>query len=112
MPAGMGLSPDGEGAPAGVGLPASLQTLSAVVEPALLSTSLLVLLLVTGLICIENHVMNNLEGQSFCKSCEEGKFNNVGQNKNMYQVPNHYIYTHTMYNNSRYLDISINFKDS
>lgn len=43
MPAGVGLSPDGEGAPAGVGLPASTQTLSAAVEPALLSTLLLAL---------------------------------------------------------------------
>ena len=43
MPAGVGLSPDGEGAPAGVGLPAAAQTLSAVVEPALLSTLLLAL---------------------------------------------------------------------
>ena len=39
LSAGDGLLPDGEGAPAGVGLPAAAQTLSAVVEPAPLSTS-------------------------------------------------------------------------
>ena len=43
LPAGDGLSPDGEGAPAGVGLPAAAQTLSAVVEPAPLSTSVVAL---------------------------------------------------------------------
>ena len=43
MPAGVGLSPDGEGAPAGVGLPAAAQTLSAVVEPVPLSTSVVAL---------------------------------------------------------------------
>ena len=40
---GDGLLPDGEGVPAGVGLPAAAQTLSAVVEPALLSTSVVAL---------------------------------------------------------------------
>ena len=37
------LGHDGEGAPAGVGLPAAVQTLSAVVEPAPLSTSVVAL---------------------------------------------------------------------
>ena len=41
--AGDGLSPDGDGAPDGDGLPAAAQTLSAVVEPALLSTSVVAL---------------------------------------------------------------------
>ena len=40
---GDGLLPDGEGVPAGVGLPAAAQTLSAVVEPAPLSTSVVAL---------------------------------------------------------------------
>ena len=51
LPAGDGLSPDGEGlspdgdglSPDGEGLPAKAQTLSAVVEPALLSTSVVAL---------------------------------------------------------------------
>ena len=56
LPAGDGLLPDGEGAPAGVGLPTGdglspvgvglpsvAQTLSAVLEPALLSTSVVAL---------------------------------------------------------------------
>ena len=41
--AGDGLSPDGDGAPDGDGLPAAAQTLSAVVEPAPLSTSVVAL---------------------------------------------------------------------
>ena len=43
LSAGDGLLPDGEGAPAGVGLPAVAQTLSAVVEPVPLSTSVVAL---------------------------------------------------------------------
>ena len=43
LSAGDGLLPDGEGASAGVGLPSVAQTLSVVVEPALLSTSVVAL---------------------------------------------------------------------
>ena len=57
--AGDGLSPDGDGAPDGDGLPAAAQTLSAVVEPALLSTSVVALHVVQfkqvfWLVAIEN----------------------------------------------------------
>ena len=61
LAAGDGLSPDGEGLPAGdgEGLPAAAHTLSAVAEPALLSTSVVALQVVQfvqvfWLVAVEN----------------------------------------------------------